>query len=86
MSSYAEESALGSSALLRDLGRWLSPRVVALVGLVPDQEILHQLFRVRDVNIELVSVNPISENEVTSPMVNEWTRGRLSWFIGWGLP
>ncbi|HXN60606.1 MAG TPA: hypothetical protein VN886_09145 [Acidimicrobiales bacterium] len=33
-----------------------------LVGTVPDQEALHRLFRVlSDLNIELVSVNPVSE-------------------------
>jgi hypothetical protein len=33
-----------------------------LVGLVPDQQALHRLFRVlRDLNIELVSVNLVSE-------------------------
>jgi hypothetical protein len=31
-----------------------------LVGVVPDQEILHRLFRMlNDLNIELVSVNPV---------------------------
>ncbi len=38
-----------------------------LVGIVPDQEVLHRLFRVlRDLNIELVSVNPVSEKRVSS--------------------
>lgn len=33
-----------------------------LVGLVPDQAVLHRLFRVlNDLNIELVSVNPVTE-------------------------
>lgn len=36
-----------------------------LVGLVPDQEVLHRLFRVlQDLNIELVSVNPVCEKTV----------------------
>jgi hypothetical protein len=34
-----------------------------LVGLVPDQEVLHRLFHVRrDLNIELISVNRVSED------------------------
>jgi hypothetical protein len=38
-----------------------------LVGVVPDQEVLHRLFRVlRDLNIELVSVNPVIERIVSS--------------------
>ena len=41
--------------------------VTHLVGLVPDQEVLHRLFRVlRDLNIELVSVNPVIEGTVIS--------------------
>ena len=38
-----------------------------LVGVVPDQDVLHRLFRVlRDLNIELVSVNRVSENRLSS--------------------
>ena len=36
-----------------------------LVGLVPDQRILFRLFRLlRDLNIELVSVNPLCEDVI----------------------
>ena len=39
-----------------------------LVGCVPDQEALHQLFHLlRDLNIELVSVNPVGEGTTGSP-------------------
>ncbi len=39
-----------------------------LVGCVPDQEALHQLFRLlRDLHIELVSVNPVEEGTTGSP-------------------
>jgi hypothetical protein len=35
-----------------------------LVGTVPDLEVLHRLFRMlSDLNIELVSVNPVSEKD-----------------------
>lgn len=38
-----------------------------LVGPVPDQDVLHRVFRVlRDLNIELISVNPLSERPVGS--------------------
>jgi hypothetical protein len=41
--------------------------VTHLVGVVPNQAILHRLFGVlRDLNIELVSVNPVAENTVSS--------------------
>jgi hypothetical protein len=45
-----------------------------LVGTVPDQEALHRLFRLlSDLNIELVSVNPVSESQGQPdlPEVNE---------------
>ena len=39
-----------------------------LIGHVPDQEVLHRLFGVlRDLNIELVSVNPVREGAFRSP-------------------
>jgi hypothetical protein len=38
-----------------------------LIGCVPDQEALHRLFRLlRDLNIELVSVNPVGEEPIGS--------------------
>jgi hypothetical protein len=38
-----------------------------LVGLVPDQKVLHRLLRVlRDLNVELVSVNPVTEETISS--------------------
>jgi hypothetical protein len=38
-----------------------------LVGLVSDQKVLHRLLRVlRDLNVELVSVNPVTEETISS--------------------
>ena len=55
-----------STAILVAFGDFESARtdggLTHLVGQVPDQEVLHRLFRqLRDLNIELVSVNPVGE-------------------------
>jgi hypothetical protein len=43
--------------------------LTSLVGLVPDQEVLHRLFRMLiDLNIELVSVNLVSGTESHSDL------------------
>jgi hypothetical protein len=55
-----------STALVLALGEFEAAHsdggLTHLIGVVPDQEALHRLFRqLSDLNIELVSVNPVGE-------------------------
>jgi hypothetical protein len=41
--------------------------VTTLCGLLPDQTVLHSVLdRIRDMNLALISVNPIASDEVTN--------------------
>jgi hypothetical protein len=60
-----------SPALLAAFGEFEASRfdrgLTHLIGRLPDQEGLHRLFGVlRDLNIELVSVNPVGVGSVSS--------------------
>jgi hypothetical protein len=60
-----------SPALLAAFGNFKATHfhrgLTHLIGSVPDQEALHRFFHLlRDLNIELVSVNPVAENPAGS--------------------